>query len=197
MASPIGLRRLRANRQAIKRFHLLSLQSPSWLSVSPHNDHILYPVLWQTDHYYFMVGLPYHRIILGNIDQFESLSIVHTDAIACVAFRSSVIGWNLHNRCDSRTFDRMKLNMFNLCDPERNRCRMYGCTCSCSCMYVYTVRSSRRSVTRPIAATIAQCKHRVTRQRTVVSTLSLMETFIARGETCDALSRSVGQLNRK
>jgi len=24
-----------------------------------------------------------------------------------------------------------------------------------------------------------------------------VETFIARGETCDALSRSVGQLNRK
>jgi len=43
-------------------------------------------------YYYFMVGLPYHRIILDNIDQFESLSIVHKDAIACVAFRSSVIG---------------------------------------------------------------------------------------------------------
>ena len=85
MASPIGLRRLRANRQAIKQF-----------------------------------------------DQFESLSIVHTDAIACVAFRWSVIGWNLHNWCDSRTFDRTKLNMFNPCDPGR-------------CMYVYTVRSPRRS----------------------------------------------------
>ena len=46
----------------------------------------------------------------------------------------------------------MKLNMFNPCDHGRNCCRMYGCTCSCSCMYVYTVRSSRRSVTRPIAA---------------------------------------------
>jgi len=30
-----------------------------------------------------------------------------------------------------------------------------------------------------------------------MSTLNLVETFIARGETCDALSRSVGQLNRK
>ena len=29
-------------------------------------------------------------------------------------------------------------------------------------MFVYTVRSSRRSVARPIAATIAPCKHRVT-----------------------------------
>jgi len=96
-------------------------------------------------YYYFMVGLPYHQIILDNIEQFESLSIVHTDSIACVAFPWSVIGWNLHNRCDSRTFDRTKLNMFNPCDPERNCCRMYGCTCSCSCMYVYTARSSRRS----------------------------------------------------
>jgi len=105
-------------------------------------------------YYSFMVGLPYHRIILDNLDQFEieSLSIVHTDAIACVAFRSSVIGWNLHNRCDSRTFDRTKLNMFNPCDPGRNCCCMYGCTCSCSCMFVYTVWSSRRSVARPIAA---------------------------------------------
>jgi len=31
----------------------------------------------------------------------------------------------------------------------------------------------------------------------VVSTLNLVETFIARGETYDALSRSVGQLDRK
>jgi len=30
-----------------------------------------------------------------------------------------------------------------------------------------------------------------------VSTSNLVETFIARRETCDALSRSVGQLNRK
>ena len=73
-----------------------------------------------------------------------------------------VIGQNLHNWCDSRTFDRTKLNMFNPCDPGRNCCRMYRCTCSCSCMYVYTVRSSRRSVARPIAATIASCKHRIT-----------------------------------
>jgi len=34
-------------------------------------------------------------------------------------------------------------------------------------------------------------------QRMVVSTLKLVETFIARGETCDALSRSSGQLNLK
>jgi len=72
-----------------------------------------------------------------------------------------VIGCNLHNRCDSRTFERMKLNMFNPCNPGRNRCRMYGCTCSCSCMFVYSVRSSRRSVAGPIAATIASCKHRI------------------------------------
>jgi len=82
-----------------------------------------------------------------------------------------VIGCNLHNRCDSRTFDRTKLNMFNPCDPGRNRCRMYGCTCSCSCMFVYTVRSSwrsvarSRSIARPIATTIASCKHRVRRCR--------------------------------
>jgi len=31
----------------------------------------------------------------------------------------------------------------------------------------------------------------------VVSTLNLVETFIARGETIAALSRSVGQLDRK
>ena len=103
-------------------------------------------------HYYFVVGLPYHRITLDNMDQFESLTIVHTGAIACVAFRSSVTGWNLHNWCDSRTLIRTKLNMFNPCDPGRNCCCMYGCTCSCSCMYVYTVRSSRRSVARSIAA---------------------------------------------
>jgi len=30
-----------------------------------------------------------------------------------------------------------------------------------------------------------------------VSTLNLMETFIAMGETCGALSRSVGELNWK
>jgi len=30
-----------------------------------------------------------------------------------------------------------------------------------------------------------------------MSTLNLVETFIARGETWHALSRSVGQLNRK
>jgi len=40
-------------------------------------------------------------------------------------------------------------------DPDvrswRNRCRMYGCTRSCSGIcYVYTVRSSRRSVARPM-----------------------------------------------
>jgi len=76
-----------------------------------------------------------------------------------------VIGCNLHNWCDSRTFDRTKLNMFNPCDPGRNRCRMYGCTCSCSCMFVYTVRSPRRSrvcLHGAIAATIASCKHRIT-----------------------------------
>jgi len=31
----------------------------------------------------------------------------------------------------------------------------------------------------------------------VVSTLNLVETFITSEETCDALSRSVGQLDRK
>jgi len=31
----------------------------------------------------------------------------------------------------------------------------------------------------------------------IVSTLNLVETFITRGETCDALYRSVGQLDRK
>jgi len=31
----------------------------------------------------------------------------------------------------------------------------------------------------------------------IVSTLNLVETFIAMGETCDALYRSVGQLDRK
>jgi len=31
----------------------------------------------------------------------------------------------------------------------------------------------------------------------IVSTLNLVETFVARGETCEALYRSVGQLNRK
>jgi len=36
----------------------------------------------------------------------------------------------------------------------------------------------------------------ITRQRIVVSTLNLVETFIARGETCDALSKSVGQLHQ-
>jgi len=30
----------------------------------------------------------------------------------------------------------------------------------------------------------------------VVSTLNLVETFIARGETCDALSKSIGQLDQ-
>jgi len=66
-----------------------------------------------------------------------------------------VIGCNLHNRCDSRTFDRTKLNMFNPCDTGRNRCRVYGCMCSCSCMFVYTVRSSRRSSLRSVARPIA------------------------------------------
>jgi len=37
----------------------------------------------------------------------------------------------------------------------------------------------------------------ITRQLIVVSMLNLVETFIARGETCHALSRSAGQLNRK
>jgi len=68
-----------------------------------------------------------------------------------------VIGCNLHNRCDSRTFDRTKLNMFNLCDPGRNRCRMYGCTCSCSCMFVYTVRSSRRSIAPWLTVCVCVC----------------------------------------
>jgi len=31
----------------------------------------------------------------------------------------------------------------------------------------------------------------------VISTLNLVETFIVRGETCDAFSRSVGQLDWK
>jgi len=31
----------------------------------------------------------------------------------------------------------------------------------------------------------------------VLSTSNLVETFIAKGETCDALSRSVGELDRK
>jgi len=31
----------------------------------------------------------------------------------------------------------------------------------------------------------------------VVSTLNLVETFIVMGETCDALSRSVGELDRE
>jgi len=30
----------------------------------------------------------------------------------------------------------------------------------------------------------------------VVSTLNFMETFITRGETCDALSKSVGQMDQ-
>jgi len=31
----------------------------------------------------------------------------------------------------------------------------------------------------------------------IVSTLTLVETFIARGETCEALYKSVSQLDRK
>ena len=68
-------------------------------------------------------------------------SILQTDAMANLGSHwwalVDVIGCNLHNRCDSRTFDRTKLNKFNPCDPGRNR--------SCSCMFVYTVRSPRRS----------------------------------------------------
>ena len=49
-----------------------------------------YDAMANGPYYYFMVGLPYHLIILDNIDQFESL--VHTDAVAFVVFRWSVIG---------------------------------------------------------------------------------------------------------
>jgi len=61
-------------------------------AVRPQGRSHGYDAMANGSYYYFMVGLPYHRIILDNIDQFESLSIVHKDAIACVAFRSSVIG---------------------------------------------------------------------------------------------------------
>ena len=95
-------------------------------------------------------------------------SILQTDAMASLGSHwwalVDVIGCNLHNRCDSRTFDRTKLNMFNPCDPGRNSCRVYGCTCSCSCMFVYTVRSPRRSrvcLHGAIVAAIASCKHRI------------------------------------
>jgi len=46
-------------------------------------------------------------------------------------------------------------------------------------------------------APIANPPIAITSQQMVVSTLKLVETFIASGETCDALSRSVGQLDRK
>ena len=93
MASPIGLRRLRANRQleASDKNDFTSCPSKVLLDFPYRRITTIFFIQCYANgpYYYFMVGLPYHRIILDNIDLYESLSIVHTDAIAC---RISLVG---------------------------------------------------------------------------------------------------------
>jgi len=70
---------------------------------------------------FFVVCLPKNRVVVLQFRLTpKSLPHFNCHVISLVG----VIGFNLYNRCDSRTDNRTKPIMFNSCDTERYHCRM-------------------------------------------------------------------------
>ena len=71
---------------------------------------------------FFVVHLPKHRVVFFYNFDLTSKSLPHSKCH--VISLVDAIGFNLYNRCDSRTDNRTKPVMFNSFNTGRCRCRM-------------------------------------------------------------------------
>jgi len=70
---------------------------------------------------FFVVRLPKNRVVVLQF-RLTSKSLPHSKCH--VISLVDVIGFNFYNRCDSRTDNRAKPIMFNVCDIGQYRCRL-------------------------------------------------------------------------
>ena len=99
---------------------------------------------------FFMVHLPQNGVVFLQF-RLTSKSLPHSKCHVILLI--DVIGFNLHNRCDSHMDDRRKLIMFNSCDTGQNRCHMTA-TAIPMAMTISSIKRRVRGLTKPQVTSI-------------------------------------------